>query len=301
MRDHYRRNNYNPLVSVLLPTYNGASTIGGCIESLLNQSYQNVEIIVIDDGSADETYAVVSKYPVKYYRIPHGGRAQAVNFGLRRARGEIVAVVEDDAVYLPNYLREVVKHFEDPLVGVVMGPHYVLDPKSFVEKCKDLERRVHFTDYVPYTGWVFRKNLLEKVGGFDESVASGDEVITSRRIASLGYKIVFEPKAVWLHREPDNIAGLLRDRFRGGINRAIYGIRHGTKPLSSSLSHKDLNFVRELRKIRIAAQISHSLLLTLGYIMILYLGRVVALLGLVYGKMFRKKSLKILGEWRPQK
>ncbi len=298
MKDYRKQNEYAPLVSVLLPTYNGASTIGKCIESLLNQSYQNVEIIVIDDGSTDETYTAVSKYPVKYYRISHGGRARAVNFGLRKAKGEIIAVVEDDAIYLPSYLQEAIKHFEDPSVGVVMGPHHVLDPKTFVEKCKDLERRVHFTEYVPYTGWVFRKDLLEKVGGFDERVASGDEVITSRRIANLGYRIVFEPKAIWLHKEPNNIVGLLKDRFRGGINRAIYGIRHGTKPMSSSLSYRDLNFVRELHKIGVAAKISRSLLLTLGYILILYLGRIVALLGLIYGKIFRRKSLKILGKWR---
>ena len=97
--------NYSPLVSVIIPTFNRAYIIHKAIESVLHQKFKNFELIVIDDGSEDNTDEVISDYkPVIYIKKKHEGQAAARNAGLKIAKGEYIASLDSDDVLKDNYL-----------------------------------------------------------------------------------------------------------------------------------------------------------------------------------------------------
>ena len=95
-----------PLVSVIIPAYNSVKTIGKCLDSLKNQTYKNLEIIVVDDGSHDETLALVSKFNVTILSLEENrGAPHAMNVGAEKANGAHVFFIDADA-WAPNWLIE---------------------------------------------------------------------------------------------------------------------------------------------------------------------------------------------------
>ena len=113
-----------PLVSVIIPTYNAASTISRAIASLMYQTYQNWECIVVDDGSSDNTEAIVKKFSqskIKYFKNPvNKGRGYSRNFALKNVSGEFLCMLDADDWYLPEKLDRQIQEFSKRSdVGVV--------------------------------------------------------------------------------------------------------------------------------------------------------------------------------------
>lgn len=113
-----------PYITVLITAYNYGQFIEEAVDSVLAQDYPmvNVEILVIDDGSTDDTSERMKKYgwPVEYLYKPNGGQASALNYGFARARGEIVTLLDADDLYVPRKLRTIAEAFEkDPALGMV--------------------------------------------------------------------------------------------------------------------------------------------------------------------------------------
>ena len=101
------------LVTIIIPTYNRESKLPDAIESAINQSYKNVQIIVIDDGSVDKTAELVKNYPqVEYHYKKNGGQASARNTGLSHARGSIISSLDSDDVWYPDFLKDCVEKLE---------------------------------------------------------------------------------------------------------------------------------------------------------------------------------------------
>ena len=101
------------LVTIIIPTYNRESKLPEAIESAINQSYKNVQIIVIDDGSVDKTAELVKNYPqVEYHYKKNGGQASARNTGLSHARGSIISSLDSDDVWYPDFLKDCVEKLE---------------------------------------------------------------------------------------------------------------------------------------------------------------------------------------------
>ena len=102
-----------PLVSVIITTYNRADKLKDAIESLLNQTYKNIEIIVADDGSTDKTKELVEQYPqIAYHYKENGGQASGRNLGFRHAKGDLIATLDSDDVWYPNFLEKCVQKIE---------------------------------------------------------------------------------------------------------------------------------------------------------------------------------------------
>lgn len=96
---------FNPLVSVIIPTYNRAHTLGRALQSVLNQTYNNYEIIVIDDGSTDDTLLTLTDFPsVQYIKQDNRGVSAARNVGIEQANGEWIALLDSDDEWIPNKL-----------------------------------------------------------------------------------------------------------------------------------------------------------------------------------------------------
>jgi glycosyltransferase involved in cell wall biosynthesis len=206
-----------PKVSIVLPAYNVENTVGKCLASLLNQSYPNKEIIVVDDGSVDKTTEEVSKFPVKLIKIPHGGEGKARNEGMKFATGEVIFQGEADGFYAPNYVELCAKHLIlNPKIGTVLGKGYPWPHNSLIWKWWNQLYKLRQVNYVPIGGWFFRKEDILEVGFYDEALERGTDVDLCIRLRKRGYSFSWEPSAVWWHKEAYSFFKLIKKQFSVG-------------------------------------------------------------------------------------
>lgn len=168
-----------PLVTVVTPSFNQGGFIRQTIESVLSQDYDNLEYIIMDGGSTDETAAVAREYSSRLTFISERDRGQshAINKGFRMARGEIVSWLNSDDIFLPGAISTAVSALErDPGCGAVYGEGYLIDRDGNVtqrfpvtEKF-NLWKLVHLSDYILQQTVFFRRNVIEEVGYIDEDL-----------------------------------------------------------------------------------------------------------------------------------
>ena len=228
-----------PLVSVIIPAHNEEENISECIESLLCQTYQNIEIIVVDDCSSDNTYLVAAKYPIKVIRLDQNkGPAHARNIGIKNAKGKFVVFAEADAKYSTNYIELIMKPLNNTEIGgAIAGQRLVWSNKNNV--------LVRYWNYRfeaigiltkkglrPIIGaWAFRKDVLNKVGLYDESLRCGEDVDLVNRLKKAGYKIA----AILNNDKPSIIINSDTD--------VVFG-----SPIHTYMYHKDPNTLKNLVK-----------------------------------------------------
>jgi len=175
----------SPLVSIIIPAYNRADLISDSLESALNQTYSNHEIIVVDDGSTDRTWDVLTGYGdrIKAIRQPNAGASAARNRALREARGELVAFLDSDDAFLPEKLEVQVAFMQ-------AHPEVVMSYTSYFESDSALKPiRVYAADSYP-RGWrdmlkgctiatptvMIRRPILEQTGLFDETLPVSEDL-----------------------------------------------------------------------------------------------------------------------------
>ncbi|MFM6948845.1 MAG: glycosyltransferase family 2 protein, partial [Aquirufa sp.] len=104
----------NPLISVIIPTYNRINVVGNAIKSVLNQTYSNIELIVVDDGSTDGTQKLIATFPeVIYISKANGGQASARNVGLKQANGKFIASLDSDEFWEEQFLEKRIASIEE--------------------------------------------------------------------------------------------------------------------------------------------------------------------------------------------
>lgn len=166
------------LVSVIIPSYNRADYIDETIESVLAQTYSSIEIIVIDDGSTDNTREIVAKYEprVRYVWQENAERGAARNHGLRLAKGEFIAFLDSDDVWLPNKVQKDIEVFNSqPNVGFVYSDIQIIEAQGNLRRV--IKRKGfsgHVTshllgkNFVSVGAHLMRTQILRDVGGFRE-------------------------------------------------------------------------------------------------------------------------------------
>jgi glycosyltransferase involved in cell wall biosynthesis len=130
-------------VSVVIPTYNSAHLLDDALQSVLEQTYKDFEIIVVDDGSTDNTSEVVSKYNDKlhYFRVDNRGPAKARNYGISKATGKYIAFLDADDKWLPTKLEKQVSMFEqNPEFGMVFTENSLFDAKGIYKNSLGKEK-----------------------------------------------------------------------------------------------------------------------------------------------------------------
>ena len=226
------------LVSIILPTYNDEKTVRSTLESLIRLAYDQKEILIVDDGSTDNTPAIVSEYRnhegVQVIQTTHHGRSHTRNLGFKNARGSLVFFAESDAIYDPNYLTRTTAHFEDPQVGGVLPIGDVLTPESLVEKCLDIEMRIRNAKALanrlkPISAWVYRADVFRQAGGFDERLEVAEDQDLATRVRRLGYDIVYEPSINWWHPAQRSVLDLVKRSARHGRSRIPYCLKYPRK------------------------------------------------------------------------
>jgi len=187
-----------PLVSVIIPTYNCSALLPDAIQSALAQTYSRLEVVVVDDGSTDNTQQVVASFgdSVRYVHRPNGGTAAARNTGIRNSRGELFALLDQDDRWLPQKLEHQVPLFDCAgLVGLVAGGGRVVSlATSRVTSEFEPSETIDVHELLAWCGIacasaVFSRDAIECVGLFDETLAGTDDWDMWIRIAS-AYKVV---------------------------------------------------------------------------------------------------------------
>lgn len=172
------------MISVVIPTHNRATLLRRAIDSVLSQTYSDLELIVVSDGSTDETPSVVAEYAKKDSRVrfvelmPGRGGNVARNMGIEASNGEYVAFLDDDDEWLPEKLKKQVSVFNsEPRIGIVYtGVHilYVdeqIEYNSLSREKGDLSKKILFDNCIGTTSTVvIRKELISKTGVFDEKL-----------------------------------------------------------------------------------------------------------------------------------
>ncbi|OGR51656.1 MAG: hypothetical protein A2049_10155 [Elusimicrobia bacterium GWA2_62_23] len=223
-------------VSVVVPVYNGARTIGLALDALLAQTHKGLEIIVADDGSTDATPELVKGRPVKYLRQENAGPAKARNLGWRAAAGEIIFFTDADCVPEPAWVEKLLRLFEEPGVAAAGGTYGLRNPESLVAQCihYDIQyRHSRLGREVSYIGsfsLAVRRTALEQVGGFDETfrIACGEDADLSYRLFKAGHKFRFDKECWVAHHFPTGAVHFVRQQFWRGYWIMKLLAKHGS-------------------------------------------------------------------------
>jgi poly-beta-1,6-N-acetyl-D-glucosamine synthase len=230
-----------PFVSILVPAYNEGAVIQGSIRSLVTLDYPRYEVIVIDDGSSDDTYRKAAAFEgmhgrceVRVVHQKNGGKAHALNTGIRAARGSLVLCMDGDSALATATLRRAVRHFADPNVGAVAGSVKVVNRSNVLTALQALEyieglnmvrsAQAFFrvVNIIPGPIGVFRRDALLRIGGYEADTFAEDCDLTLRLLIE-GWQIRYEPASIAYTEAPEKVLDLLKQRYRWtrGILQAL--------------------------------------------------------------------------------
>lgn len=225
-----------PSVSVVVCAYNAGGTLRECLESLMHLDYPDFEVILVDDGSKDNTPQIAADYPeVKYIRQTNHGLSYARNVGAEHSGGEIVAYTDADCVADEDWLRCLMQAMRDQAVPAIGGPNITPHSDGWSALCVASSpgnpSHVMFDDryaeHIPGCNMAFRRNVLHELGGFDAQFrAAGDDVDFCWRILDHGGAIGYAPGAfVWHHRR-ETVKAYLKQQIGYGRAEAILHFMH---------------------------------------------------------------------------
>ncbi|MEM0007921.1 MAG: glycosyltransferase [Candidatus Bathyarchaeia archaeon] len=177
---------FSPLVSIVIPTLNSARFLDKCLQSIKAQTYPNIEIIVVDGGSTDETVSIAKKYGVN---VIEGcfNKPSARNIGILKSKGEYVILADADYIFEQLLVEEIVKCFVEERCDAIVIPEEYLG-KDFMTKCKNIEKKIYEGVDVIESPRAYRKRIFDKVL-FDEKNEGPDEYDFYLNAAKFGLKV----------------------------------------------------------------------------------------------------------------
>lgn len=207
----------NPKISVIIPTYNRADLLPRAINSVLNQTFQDFELIIVDDGSTDNTKQVVQEFQNKDSRIKYiwqensGGPAGPRNIGIRHSEGEYIAFLDSDDEWLLEKLEKQLKLFKNSKkknLGFVGCNALIVNEKTGIKKKYNTPtyhndeiffKKLLENNFIYSVGsLMIRKEVFNNIGLYDESLTTGEDWDLILRIAQK-YSFDFIPKSLFIH------------------------------------------------------------------------------------------------------
>jgi cellulose synthase/poly-beta-1,6-N-acetylglucosamine synthase-like glycosyltransferase len=228
---------------VLIPAFNEARVIEASVGRVLASREAAIEVIVIDDGSTDATGAIVAaafagEPRVKLLTLANGGKARALNQGLRLATGAVVVALDADTQFEPETIARLARWFGDPRIGAVAGNAKVGNRVNLVTRwqaieyvtAQNLERRalvgLGAIMVVPGAVGAWRRAALDGVGGFPEDTLAEDQDLTIA-VQRAGWRVAADPEAVAWTEAPQGFRALAKQRFRWSFGTLQCLWKHG--------------------------------------------------------------------------
>lgn len=239
-----------PSLSIIVPVLNMGRTIRATLESLLNLDYpkDNMEIIVVDGKSKDNTREIVEEYPVTLVDQEGKGLNAARNTGIKYSSGEILAYTDGDCVVPSDWAKKIATNFMDSSIGFVGGIMQGYDRKSVLSNYMDeslfqskpgFRIRVETTDlqlmqFPAGANMAFRRKSLARVKFFDENITYGfDDLQPVEAMGFKGFRIVLDPEVSILHQHRTSLWSLLKQHFNYGRGGSLLIIHKRTSILAS--------------------------------------------------------------------
>lgn len=235
---------YQPFVSIIVPAYNEEITGSKTVENLLLSNYPNFEIIFVDDGSKDNTYKIITENfkdnpLVKIYTKTNGGKAQALNFGISKASGEIMVCIDADTILHTEAVSRLIAPFVDEDVAAVAGNVKVGNKINTLTRWQSIEYttsqnfdRLAFDflnsiTVIPGAIGAFRGEALVEIGGFKTDTLAEDCDLTLRLLRA-GYRVRSCNEALSYTEAPETLEMFFKQRFRWsfGIMQSFWKHRH---------------------------------------------------------------------------
>jgi cellulose synthase/poly-beta-1,6-N-acetylglucosamine synthase-like glycosyltransferase len=219
-----------PSVSVIVPAYNEAAVLATCVRSILRSGYDDLEVVVVDDGSSDRTPEVMRRLAAEDARVvtvsqPNAGKGAALNRGVAHAHGEVLMFVDADGIFARDTIEQMLRALDEPSVGAVCGDDRPVNldrtqtrllslishvGTGIVRRALALLGCLHI---VSGNIGAFPRRVVEQVGGFREDTV-GEDLELTWRVRAAGYRIAFCPSALVYAESPSTVGGLWRQRVR---------------------------------------------------------------------------------------
>lgn len=209
------------MVSVIVPTYNESKNIGRLLKSIKNQSV-DCEVIVVDDGSTDETIDIAKKYTSKVFPRKHAERSVQRNFGVSKAKGKHVFIVDADMEFTPKVIESCLKNINGHKALIV--PEKTVGA-GFMSKVRSFEREMYMGDPTIEVARFFDKKVLKEFGGYDRELTGTEDYDLPYRI-SKKYTIGWAKEWIFHHEEQLTLPKQLRKKFYYARRSAIYAQKH---------------------------------------------------------------------------
>lgn len=210
----------NPLVSVIIPTKNSAKTLEACLKSIKNQTYQNIELIVVDNNSTDNTKEIAEKYADKVFNQGPERSAQ-VNFGVEQADGEYVYKVDSDFILDNEVIGQCVEKATKGCDAVVV--HNSPDVRvSWIAKIRKFEVDMYKYDITHSSARFVKKEVYQKIEGFNEKITAGEDYDFQNKLNRGGFKTGFIDAEALHLGEPTNICKHMKKYYDYGKDFVNY-------------------------------------------------------------------------------
>ncbi len=222
-----------PKVSIIMAAFNEEELIGKSIDSLLQQSYSNFELIIVNDGSTDLTEKIIQEKmkksnKIKYFKIKHvpgKGCVRPRVYGIEKSNGEIIFLVDADAWYERDYLKKCISALKEKNVAGAIGKLRVWEPKTFISKYRDLQYRLRYNNPERIRNelkqgrtavWIFKRKAYQEAGKYNENLPYGEDIDLTCRMMKKGYKLEYVPTAIWKHKWPEKPIEVIKFNYHAG-------------------------------------------------------------------------------------
>ena len=231
-RRRHRRTRFDqhPVVSVIVPAYNEGPVLANCVRSLVSSDYRRVEVLIVDDGSSDDTPEVIASLVAQYPQVrgvhqQNAGKGAALNRGIAESTGEVLLFVDADGIFSAGTIGEMLRGFDRPEVGAVCGDDRPVNLNRVQTRMMAVlshagtglvRRALTVLGCLPIVSGnvgAFPRAVVEEIGGFDESTV-GEDLELTWRVHRAGYRVRFCPRALVYAESPSTVGTLWRQRVR---------------------------------------------------------------------------------------